>query len=465
MPNYTTSYSLKQKKPHYRRRAGDQLPSARRHAQKRPGAQYLHHSQGFGRRNRGFRPQRRDSRRPYVFIAIGCAALLFVASIVWYVNRSVTVSLNGSDVSVRIHSSVQQLIDDRGLTYRAGNLLAVDDSVLEKRGGERYSVVLNGTQIEDGDLSDTELTGGEELEIGNGRDVYEEHDVAATEIQPTIEVKGTGAIQYVETWGIPGRSEVWTGKTSGITADRGIVQEVQNCVVRASSVSPEEGSYVALTFDEGPSSYTQQILQILADKGAQATFFVQGDRTDENQAAVRAIVESGNEIGSNSYADEDLTALSADELRQRLTQGFESIQRASNASCALLRPPYARFTDESWTLAMDLVSAVVTWNIDSGDYLLPGADTMVGNVVGSVRNGNIVLLTDSDACGEQTVQALPEIIDQLKADGYQLVTLSDLVATDKELSESLDLSKVSMPADAVLPQLPSEDTAASESAS
>ena len=453
MPQYTTSYSTKSKKPHYRRNNGNQLPSARRRTQRRPGAQYLRHSQGFGRQGRGRRTPRNDARRPYAIIAVGCAALLFVASIIWYINRSVPITLNGSESSVRINSTIQQLIDDQELSYRAGDLLAVDDSVLEKRGGEALSVVLNGEQIDNADLASTKLTGGEELEIGNGRDQYEEHDVTPTAIQPTLTVKGTGAIQYVETWGIPGRTEVWTGKVSGKTADRGVVQEVQNCVVRAASVTPSEGKYVALTFDEGPSSYTTQIIQALADAGATATFFLQGDRVSANQAAVAAIAESDNEIGSNAQSDVDLTELSGEDLRSQLTQGFDAIEGATGTRCALVRPPYGLFSEQNWTEAMDLVSAVVTWNIDAADYLLPGADAVIETVMGSVGNGDIILLTDNDSCGEQTLELLPELIGRLKDEGYEVVSLSKLISTDDELAEELDVSRVSMPEDAVLPHL------------
>lgn len=457
LPHYTTSYSPNPRKPHLRRNDADKLPSARRKVRRRPGAQYLHHSQGFGRHGRGRRPRRDDSRRPYAIIAVACAALLFVASIVWYVNRGVDITLNGSTVSVRINSSIEQLIADQELSCRPGDLLAVDDSVLEKRGGEQYSVVLDGEQIDNADLSSTLLTGGEELEIGDGRDEYEEHDVDATQIMPTLTVKGSGPISYVDTWGIPGRSEVWTGKTSGITFDRGVVQEVQDCVVRKSAVSPSDGKYVALTFDEAPSDYTAQILQILEENDASATFFVEGVNVEGNEDALKAIADSDSELGSNSYYDEDLTSLSSDDLRSHLTQGFEAAQDASGASVSLLRPPYGLFGEQEWCEAMDLVSAVVTWNIDSADYLLPGADAVVETVMGSVSNGNIILLTDNNICGEQTVAMLPTLIARLKEAGYQPVSLSKLIATDEELSEKIDISRVSMPEGASLPQLADDE--------
>ena len=165
------------------------------------------------------------------------------------------------------------------------------------------------------------------------------------------------------------------------------------------------------------------------------------------------------DTGSGGYTHKFFrVAKSADDLRQQLTAGFDAISAATGSPCALLRPPYGLFDETCWSKAMDLVSAVVTWNLDSGDYLLPGADQVVETVVGSVSNGSIVLLTDNDACGAQTVEALPQIIDQLQEEGYRIVSLSELVKTDEELAEAVDLSRVAMPEDAVLPQLKAEDT-------
>ena len=461
MPNYTTSYSPK--KPHMRRNTKDQgyLRSGRR-AQRRPGAQYLNHSQGFGRKRKGFRAGGNNSRKPYAIIAVGCAALFFAASVIWYMNRGVGITLNGNEVSVRINSTIEQVIEDQGLdeTTVAGNLLAVDDSVLEKRGGERYSVTLDGKAVALDALSSTSLTGGEELTVEDGADTYEEHDVAATTIAPTVTVKGTGAIQYVKTWGVPGRSEIWTGLVSGKTADRGVVQEVVNCEIAASSVSPEDGKYVAITFDEGPSSYTSQIVDILKEKGVKATFFLSGDAVEANAAAAKTLADAGMELGSNSYSDTDLSKMSGDELRQQIQRGFDAIKSATGEDVHLLRAPYATFSLENWAETMDMLSAVVSWNVDSGDWLLPGANQIVEDVCGSVRSGNIILLTDNAATGEQTVEALPALIDRLQDEGYTLVTLSDLIATDDTLAEQVNLSKVSMPDDAVLPTVADEDGAA-----
>ena len=150
----------------------------------------------------------------------------------------------------------------------------------------------------------------------------------------------------------------------------------------------------------------------------------------------------------------DLSSLSGDDLRSQISRGFDAISKAADVSTALLRPPYGAFSEHDWAQAMDLVSAVVTWNIDSGDWTLPGAQAVADTVVGSISNGNIVLLTDNSSTSSQTVEALPLIIDRLQAEGYELLSLSDLIKTDEDLAKELkSLTKVNMPKDAVLPQV------------
>ena len=295
--------------------------------------------------------------------------------------------------------------------------------------------------------------GGEDLVIGDGENVYEEHEVEATSIEPTLTIDGSGPLRFVQTWGVPGRSEVWTGKKTGIVADKGVVKDVVNAEVTCTTVTPDvKGKkYVALTFDEGPSSRTSDILDILKEKGAEATFFVSGDKVASASAAVKAIAESGNELGTNAYSDVNLGSLSAADLRSQLGDSFKAVERAGAGEVSLVRPPFGEFSEQNWADAMDLVSAVVSWNVDSGDWLLPGASAVADTVVGSVSNGSIVLLTDNDATSAQTVEALPQIIDRLQAEGYELVTLSDLIATDDDLKDLVDLSAVKMPEKASLP--------------
>ena len=468
MPNYTISYSNNNKygnrngrgkrngrKPQ-RRKAGS--GGVRRQA-KRKGENYLHHSQGMG-----LSSKTRDSRRPYAFIMVGCAALLFLAAVISYLNRDVEITLNGETVKVPIHSTISQIIDDQELDLSAGDLLAVDDSILEKGAGDSCSVTLDGETVDVSEIDEVKVTGGEVLEIGDGADVYEEHDIEATIIEPGIEVNGSGAIRYVETWGEEGRSEIWTGKISGITQDRGVVKEAVDCVVQCTSVVPDDDDteYVAITFDGGPSAYTEEILEILDEKGVSATFFLAGESVEEYSEAAAAIAESGNEIGSATYSDTSLSELSGTSLRSQIEDGFNAIEEATGLTVTMMRPPNGSISTEVWAESMDLYSVVVTWNLDSGDWLLQGADTVTETVVGAASNGDIILLTDSDEVGAQTVEALPDIIDGLQEEGFTIVTVSELVATDSELADAVSFSSITMPDDAVLPTVSDDEDVETE---
>ncbi len=465
MPHYTTSYSTNKKRPTRHRAAvpGEQLPAARRRAQHKPGVQYLRHSQGFGHSNRGRHGSARPRKRnPYALVAVGCALLLFVASLIWYANRSVDVELNGSTVQVRINSSIQSLIDSQEISVRAGNLLAVDDSVITKRGGEKISVKLGKKQIDNSELDSVKLTGGEKLTIGNGRDLYEDHSVAATDIQPSLTFEGSGAIQYVKTWPELGRSEVWTGKISGKISDRGVVKEAQDGVVVCASAKPDSGKYVALTFNGAPSSYTDQILSILEEKGATATFFITGEHASEYGSQAKAIVSAGCEVGSYGTDGTSLADFTGDALRNEVSEGLDQVSSATGTSTLMVRSSGGKLTEKQWGSCMDLVAVAVAWSMDSGDWLLPGADTVIETVAGGVSNGSIVAMTDNDATSAQTVEALPAILDRLQEAGYKVVSVSELIAQNEELSAAIDMTKIKMPKSAVLPTVTGTDSGTSD---
>ena len=176
-------------RPTARRDLG-QLPSGQRKRHRKPGAMYLNHSRGFSDRSARIgnsRTPRRSSRLPYALIAVGCALVLFIAAVVGYVNRSVDVELNGQKTAVRVGSTLQNLIDDQELTdtYDAGDLLAVDDSVLKRHGGEKLSVKVDGKRVKQGKWDSRELEGGEKVTVKDGRNTYEKHEIQATVIDPS----------------------------------------------------------------------------------------------------------------------------------------------------------------------------------------------------------------------------------------------------------------------------------------
>jgi peptidoglycan/xylan/chitin deacetylase (PgdA/CDA1 family) len=187
-----------------------------------------------------------------------------------------------------------------------------------------------------------------------------------------------------------------------------------------------DGRAIALTFDDGPDPiYTPQVLNALARYNVQATFFVLGRCVDEHPELVRQIIAAGHTVGSHSYSHPIMRWMLPWDIAAELQWSDEAIYRATGAHTRLLRHPggmqgvFLPFTarGSGWQ--------VVTWDIDPRDYTQPGADEIVRRVLGAARPGAIVLLHDGSPGGDenrqQTVDALPAIIEGLRALGYNLV--------------------------------------------
>jgi peptidoglycan/xylan/chitin deacetylase (PgdA/CDA1 family) len=191
---------------------------------------------------------------------------------------------------------------------------------------------------------------------------------------------------------------------------------------------PCPGCTVYLTFDDGPSVYTPQILSALESKGALATFFVLGEHAVQFPSSVQRASADGNGIGDHTWDHPDLTTLPADQIRQELESTAVEIANLTGARPTLWRPPFGSFNGLVTSIASSLGLSMRLWDIDPADFTMPGTDVIVSRVVDNVTDGAIVLLHDGspDGSGDrsQTVAALPTIIDTLRARGFQFGTLS-----------------------------------------
>lgn len=118
----------------------------------------------------------------------------------------------------------------------------------------------------------------------------------------------------------------------------------------------------------------------------------------------------------------------------------------------MIRAPYGAFTDTEWARSADLISCNVLWNIDTLDWKRPGAAAITDMVLSNAFNGSIVLMHDGGGNRSQDIEALPTIIDKLKAQGYTFLTVSELMAKDSRFPKDVVEGKVSMPKDAALPE-------------
>ena len=180
---------------------------------------------------------------------------------------------------------------------------------------------------------------------------------------------------------------------------------------------------VALTFDDGPHAvYTDQILDILEKNGAVATFFEVARNLPKAPDAVRRAVDLGCEIGSHSYRHANLGKM--DQAAQQADQAAADaiFQEVLGTTPTLLRPPYGSMNK---TLKTTCGRSIVTWTIDPEDWLCKNADKVVASVQNAGNlDGQVILL---HSIYGSTVEATEVLVPWLLEQGYQLVTVSELI--------------------------------------
>ena len=180
---------------------------------------------------------------------------------------------------------------------------------------------------------------------------------------------------------------------------------------------------VALTFDDGPGQHTNSILDTLSAYNAHATFFVVGQNIDEETGAVmQRAVGMGCEIGSHSYRHANLGKM--DQAAQQADQAAADalFQEVLGTTPALLRPPYGSMNK---TLKTTSGRSIVTWSIDTEDWRSKDADKVVTGVENAGNlDGQVILL---HSIYESTVAATEVLVPWLLEQGYQLVTVSELI--------------------------------------
>lgn len=195
---------------------------------------------------------------------------------------------------------------------------------------------------------------------------------------------------------------------------------------------------VALTLDDGPSPlFTPKILALLKQYQAHATFFVLGRKVEKYPGLVQAELRAGHEAGNHSFSHPYLTESSQFTREKELERTDMALDRLGCPKKGrLIRPPFSAFDDRLTTYIAHKQQHLALWSIDSGDWQGLGSEAIVKNVLTRVKNGSIVIFHDSDekdqADRTPTVEALEVILPALKAEGYELVTVSELVASDPE---------------------------------
>ncbi|GAB6154402.1 polysaccharide deacetylase family protein [Desulfosporosinus burensis] len=187
---------------------------------------------------------------------------------------------------------------------------------------------------------------------------------------------------------------------------------------------------VALTFDDGPDPIdTPAVLDILKAKNARATFFVLGKAAQANPFLLKRLINEGHEIGNHSFNHD----YQQRKLVAELSQTDKIIFEATGTHTYFYRPPGGFVSKTQLETVKKNGHIVVLWSVDSKDWRNPGVKPIVDNVMRDVFPGAIILMHDGGYQRSQTVKALGSIIDNLRAQGYRLATLSELRTLDSEM--------------------------------
>ncbi|MBQ6395451.1 MAG: polysaccharide deacetylase family protein, partial [Atopobiaceae bacterium] len=402
-----------------------------------------------GSRRAASRGPRVDDRIMRIVAVVGIVLLVTVVGWFAWTHRPVEVTVNGTRRTVSVNARLERLIDDPE-DYSRGDYVSVSGKVLEEGEGYTFSATVDGEEIPDAELADYRVKGGEDIVFGDGNDRCEEYTATPEDIPPRLVSDGTyGAIVYVSQWGKPGVRESRIGWESGETASV-VAKEPVDCVISAVNVEPADGRMlVALTFDDGPSAYTERYLDILREHGAKATFFNLGEEMEQRPELAAQIVADGHELMSHTYHHYQLTTLLQDELLNEIDSTFALTTAAGN-STTVFRAPYGDFTLNTWLLSGGHVSVSVLWNIDTLDWEQPGAEAIIASAT-SVSSGDIILMHDGGGPREDDLAALPVIIDTLHEQGYEFVTITELMQSDPRIPEEIASGQATVPSDAVWP--------------
>ena len=192
---------------------------------------------------------------------------------------------------------------------------------------------------------------------------------------------------------------------------------------------------IALTFDDAPDTlYTPQVLDILKKHNVKATFFVIGKLAEKHPDIVKRIAREGHVLGNHTYNHAQLKKLTMDKFIEDIEKSEAALSPLAGYTPRLIRPPYGAVSDDELAWLKDEGYLTVNWNVDPEDWRGVSGEQVLKRSMEAAKPGAIILMhcaTGPDGSLQGTIDALPELISGLRAKGYELVTLPQLLETNK----------------------------------
>lgn len=225
------------------------------------------------------------------------------------------------------------------------------------------------------------------------------------------------------------------------TVDSGLDRAASSAELEASTVIPAEfkgqtlsrvelpsqEKVLALTFDDGPWRQTPQVLEILKKYDIKATFFIIGSHIQSYPKHLEQIAKEGHAIGNHTW-NHHYHSVSAQTAAAELGRTADAIEQITGSKTVMFRPPGGNLTNGLVSYATQNDYVVLMWSVDSRDYISSSTvGSITQKVVAGVHPGAIVLLHDGGGNRASTVEALPQMIEQLQDRGYRFVTVPELL--------------------------------------
>ena len=189
---------------------------------------------------------------------------------------------------------------------------------------------------------------------------------------------------------------------------------------------------VALTFDISWGNNTPiPVIDILKSHNVKSTFFLSGPWVKQYPDVPQRIKQDGHEIASHGFRHINLSNLSKAEIKDEIMKAHNNIKEITEVDAKLIRTPNGDYNDQVIEVAHESNYEVIQWSVDSLDWMNPGVNTIIDRVSKKVHPGAIILMHASDTC-KQTTEALPTVISNLKSQGYEFVTVSELLKMTSE---------------------------------
>jgi len=326
----------------------------------------------------------------------------------------------------------------------------------EKLDDHYASVILAGTYQVDGlnsvVFSESMLVNLETGDVVNGRDLFSAGDRIAFQLEVSLDKVFDG---YVEEYctgideSLLSRAAL-TGKGVEFRFAAGEILPLQlgpqkitlpyyrtyelialdtPFIDRHSRVIDPTKPMIALTFDDGPSEETLRIVAELEKYNSRGTFCVVGSRLEAFESVLRETVAAGQEIGNHTWNHRNLEEISADNARSQISRVNEAVYEMTGYTIKVLRPPYGANNKRVRNICGEMDMYLAHWKLDTQDWVSRNTSKVYKKIIREVENGAIILCHDLySTTADAVIQAIPELI----SDGYQLVTVTEMLSFHKD---------------------------------